>query len=64
MNGDKLYSMKDLIIAYSSGYENGHDDTIDGFFYGNGRSDMHDWDAKKWIEESLDDGVFNRELDI
>ena len=64
MNGKKLYSMKDLIIAYSGGYENGHNDTVDGFFYGNGRSEMHDSESKEWIDESLDNGVFNRELKI
>ena len=64
LNSKKSYSMKDLIIAYSSGYENGHNDTVDGFFYGDGASEIHDSDAVEWIEKALDNGLFDRELEI
>lgn len=64
LNSKKSDSMKDLIIAYSSGYENGHRDTVDGFFYGDGTSEIHDSDAVEWIEKALDNGAFNRELEI
>jgi hypothetical protein len=51
-----------LIIAYSSGYEHGHHDTVEGAFSGNGRSEYHDADANEWLADAQDDGTFDREL--
>ena len=56
------YSKKDLIIAYSSGYEYGHHDTVEGVFSGNGRSEEHDEDASYWLRDALKDGTFKRRL--
>lgn len=56
--------MKDLIIAYSSGYESGHHDTVEGGFSGCGRSEEHDEDALDWLESALKDGTFERKLRV
>ena len=53
-----------LIIAYSSGYEHGHGDTVEGIFCGNGRSEEHDDIAREWLDYSMDDGTFDRELNL
>ena len=44
-SADATDIIKAIIIAYSSGYEHGHHDTVEGVFTGNGRSEMHDSDA-------------------
>lgn len=55
---------KMLIIAYSSGYEHGHHDTVEGVFSGCGRSEHHDTDASLWLEEAMTGGTFEREIEI
>lgn len=55
---------KRIIIAYASGYEHGHGDTVDGNFDGDGRSEYHDGTAKTWYDDAKDHGVFDRELSI
>jgi hypothetical protein len=51
-----------LIIAYSAGYEQGHHDTVEGYFCGNGRDSEHDEQAAETIDEMLRDGSFDREV--
>ena len=58
------YSKKDLIIAFSNGYEHGHYDTVEGCFSGNGRPDEHDENAEYWLETALKDGTFKRRLNV
>lgn len=55
---------KRTIIAYASGYEHGHSDTVDGNFSGNGHSEEHDGIAKTWIDDARGHGVFDRELSL
>ncbi len=55
---------KRIKIAYASGYEHGHHDTVEGRFYGNGRSETHDADASEWYDDAKDDGTFDRNLSI
>jgi hypothetical protein len=62
MDNEQIKRM--LVIAYSSGYEAGHNDTVEGIFNGNGRSEHHDQDALAWIDEAQWDGTFERELDV
>ena len=57
---DKIKRM--LIIAHSMGYEAGHHDTVEGTFYGNGRSEVHDCISKEIVEEATWDGSFERDL--
>jgi len=64
MSSPFYYSKSDLIIAYSSGYEHGHNDTVEGCFSGNGRPDEHDSDAEEWVDLALSDGTFRRGLNI
>jgi hypothetical protein len=47
-----------LIVAYSSGYEAGHHDTVEGSFQGNGRSDEHHEMAAEIIDQMAWDGSF------
>lgn len=51
-----------LIIAYSTGYEHGHHDTVEGHFWGNGRSEMHDSHAAEWLDDAISDGTFDRDV--
>lgn len=51
-----------LVIAYSTGYENGHHDTVEGTFDGDGQTEIHDYISVEWIEEALADGTFDREI--
>lgn len=53
-----------LIIAYSSGYEHGHHDTVEGQFWGDGKSQRHDSMASEWLAEAIPDGVFDRDLEL
>ena len=52
-----------LIIAYATGYENGHHDTVEGTFYGNGRSEIHFPDAAEWLDDAETDGTFEVDVD-
>ena len=62
MQNDEIKKM--IVIAYSSGYEHGHNDTVEGVFWGNGRSETHDSDAKEWAESAVCDGTFDRDMEI
>lgn len=53
-----------LIIAFSTGYENGHHDTVEGCFSGSGDSSDHDEMSKDWLEDAVGDGTFSRRLSI
>ena len=53
-----------LIIAYSSGYEHGHHDTVEGIFSGNGLSEDHDTDANEWLNTAENDGSLDRGLTL
>jgi hypothetical protein len=58
------YSEKELAIAYSSGYECGHHDTVEGVFSGCGQSEEHDEGALDWLESAIKDGTFERDLNV
>lgn len=53
-----------LIIAYSSGYEEGHHDTVEGTFQGNGRPEEHDEAAQEWLNEATADGTLERDCTV
>ena len=53
---------KTAIIAFSTGYEEGHQDTVDGAFSGNGRTEEHDEAAEFWLTDAENDGTFDRDL--
>lgn len=59
-----FYSQADLAKAFSSGYEAGHNDTVEGIFSGNGRPDEHDEIAWDWSEEAIRDGSLDRRLNL
>jgi len=44
-----------LITAYSSGYEDGHHATVEGYFCGDGKSESHHENAEIWINDNLDE---------
>ena len=43
-----------LINAYAYGYENGHYDTVEGAFWGNGRAEVHFDYAEEWVNDNLE----------
>lgn len=51
-----------LIIAYASGYEHGHHDTVEGCFSGDGHDEAHDERAREWLDHALYDATFEREV--
>ena len=55
---------KRLIIAYSSGYEHGHHDTVEGQFWGDGQTKRHDEQSLDWLKEAQADGTFDREVEV
>ena len=57
-------SAKSLIIAFSAGYEIGHNDTADGHFQGNGTHEYHDQYAYEWVVNAFKDNVFQRDIEL
>lgn len=51
-----------IIIAYSSGYESGHHDTVEGMFVD--CTQTHDEIASEWLEDAVDDDTFGRGLKL
>ena len=51
-----------LVIAYSAGKEQGHHETVEGCFYGNGRNEAHDEAGIEWVLEATEEGEFTRDL--
>lgn len=47
----EIYTKEDMIRAFSSGYELGHHDTVEGQFSGNGNPDYHRGDAEEWLND-------------
>lgn len=43
-----------LINAYSHGYENGHHDTVEGYFSGCGKAEDHFDEAEEWLDDNLE----------
>ncbi|MCZ6897664.1 MAG: hypothetical protein O7D95_02995 [Betaproteobacteria bacterium] len=62
MNEDKIKKM--IIIAFSSGYEQGHFDTLKDPFRDDDGSGLPDVIAKEWAEHAIWESVFDRELNL
>lgn len=44
-----------MVIAYTSGYEGGHNDTVESCYYDPRES------AEEWVEEAISDGAIEYE---